>query len=168
MNSSANRVTIEEDMVFQRREWLVQRISWVLAGVVLVLALLGVFGTGPLSWTSTTTPDGLLHLEYERFARQLGMTALAVDIAPEAARQGEIRLQISQDYLGDVMVQKVTPEPLAVVNGAGKLTYVFTTDEVTEPLKVSFDLRPDRVGVQHAEVGIEGAPPTRFRQFVYP
>lgn len=40
---------IEEDLDFQRRMWRLQQIGWALLVLVVVAALLGLFGKGPLS-----------------------------------------------------------------------------------------------------------------------
>lgn len=38
-----------QDLPFQRREWAVQRIAWAAMAAVLTAALLGLFGSGPVS-----------------------------------------------------------------------------------------------------------------------
>jgi hypothetical protein len=38
---------IQEDLPFQRREWLVERVAWGVMALLIVAALLGLFGTGP-------------------------------------------------------------------------------------------------------------------------
>jgi hypothetical protein len=58
---------VNADIEFQRRVWRVQRIGWLIIAAVIVAALLGVFGGGPLS-RAAVQGDGL-RLEYERFAR---------------------------------------------------------------------------------------------------
>ncbi|MDQ6718742.1 MAG: hypothetical protein M3Z17_10420 [Gemmatimonadota bacterium] len=40
---------IAEDMNFQRRTWMVQRVGWAIMILVCIAALFGVFGKGPLS-----------------------------------------------------------------------------------------------------------------------
>lgn len=44
-------------------EWRLQQMGWVVMGLIVVLALLGVFGTGPLSWSRATAPDGSIEIE---------------------------------------------------------------------------------------------------------
>jgi hypothetical protein len=59
---------IETDLEFQRRVWRVPRVGWLIIGAAVVAALLGLFGTGPLSRASTD--GGGLTVEYDRFARR--------------------------------------------------------------------------------------------------
>ncbi len=37
---------LNDDVSFQRKEWLVERATWTILGGLLIAALLGVFGTG--------------------------------------------------------------------------------------------------------------------------
>lgn len=168
MGSGAGRVTVDDGLAFQRREWRVQRVAWLLAALLFALALLGLFGSGPLSWASTGTPDGLVHVQYERFARQLGPTEVEVSIAPEAMRRGQARLRISQEFLDAVTVQSVTPQPSTVVGGSDTLIYVFDVEGAAAPLRIGFSLQTEQTGLQQAEIGIDGGPRIRFWQFVYP
>ncbi|MEY9211819.1 hypothetical protein NI17_008590 [Thermobifida halotolerans] len=162
------KVTVHGDAVFQRREWRVERGAWALAAVLIALALLGLFGAGPLSWTGAGSPDGLVHAEYERFTRERGPTTLEVRIAPEAAQQGRIRLGVSQDYLEAFMVQSITPQPSTVVGGTDTLVYEFEVDRPDTPLTVTFNLQGEQMWLHQGELGVEGSAPVRFRQFVYP
>jgi len=44
----AGDLEIDEDLSFQRREWRVQRGGWVVMAVLILLALLGLTGRGPI------------------------------------------------------------------------------------------------------------------------
>jgi len=69
---------IVQDMTFQRRAWVVQRIAWVVMLLIVVAAVLGLFATGPLSGTTAKTDDGVLTIEYGRFARHDAQTDLLI------------------------------------------------------------------------------------------
>ncbi|KUP95777.1 hypothetical protein [Thermobifida cellulosilytica] len=163
-----NRVDVGDDPVRRRREWRLERTAWALAALLLLLALAGLFGGGPLSWAGAGSPDGVVHLSYDRFVRGYSPTTLEVSIAPQAAREGRIRLGVSQEFLETVAVQNVTPQPLRVVGGGDALVYEFAADRAEQPLTVAFDLQAEQTGLHRAEVGAEGAQPVRFWQFVYP
>src|SRR5690606_40519760 len=60
----------------QRFEWRVERIAWVLAALLFALALLGVFGGGPLSRASAGSSDQTVQVDYERFVRVATSTTL--------------------------------------------------------------------------------------------
>lgn len=164
----SSEVDIRDDVAFQRREWRVERAAWVLAALLLALALAGLFGGGPLSWAGAGSPDGVVHVAYERFVRGHSPTTLEVRVAPQAVREGRIRLGVSQEFLETVTVESVTPQPSRVVGGTGTLVYEFDTDRAEEPLAVAFDLRAERTWLHRARIGVEGSEPVRFWQFVYP
>lgn len=55
---------VSQDLNFQRREWVVQRVGWVVMAVLLVAALLGLFGPGPLSKSIAGSASGPVRAEY--------------------------------------------------------------------------------------------------------
>jgi hypothetical protein len=54
----SSQFQIDEDLNFQRREWKIQRAGWVTMALVIIAALLGVFGAGPLS-SATIETEGV-------------------------------------------------------------------------------------------------------------
>ena len=55
---------VGQDLDFQRREWAVQRVGWGAMALVILAALLGLFGSsGPLSRAATNAADDLVRLE---------------------------------------------------------------------------------------------------------
>ncbi|AAZ55686.1 hypothetical protein JCM3263A_23110 [Thermobifida fusca] len=152
----------------QRFEWRVERIAWVLAALLFALALLGVFGGGPLSRASAGSSDQTVQVDYERFVRVATSTTLKVVIAPRAVREGEVALGLSHEFLEAVTVQGITPVPAAVASRADRVVYRFTAPHEGEPVKVTFDLRTEHSGLHWARIGVEGAVPARWWQFIYP
>ncbi len=57
-------------MTWQRRTWTIQRIGWLAMGGLVLTALTGAFGYGPVSWQQASDPAGLVRVEFERFQRQ--------------------------------------------------------------------------------------------------
>jgi hypothetical protein len=60
---------IEEYIGFQRRDWAVRHIAWAILALVVLAALLGLFGNGILSKANLGDDEMPLQLEYERFGR---------------------------------------------------------------------------------------------------
>src|SRR5690606_41647586 len=106
--------------------------------------------------------------DHERLARGPRPTTLKVVIAPRAVREGEVPLGLSHEFLAAVTVQGITPVPAAVASRADRVVYRFTAPHEGEPVKVTFDLRTEHSGLHWARIGVEGAVPARWWQFIYP
>src|SRR4029453_17543698 len=61
MTAAKRSLQIRENITFAHRQWVVQRVAWVGIAALLVLALLGAFGKGPLS--HATAGAGPLQIE---------------------------------------------------------------------------------------------------------
>jgi hypothetical protein len=62
-------LVIEQDLRFQRRTWVAQRVGWGVIACVLVAALLGLLGSGPFASRTLDSTQGGFRLEYELFLR---------------------------------------------------------------------------------------------------
>ena len=159
---------IDQDLAFMRRSWIAQRAGWLGMGIILVLAVAGVFGSGPFSRSEGGVP-GLLHVGYQRFARCQAPHTLTVRLEPAATRTGEVRLWVDRRYLADSRVDAVTPPPTRVEAAGDRLVYVFSTSQPGRPLTVVFALQAERFGRGTGRVGVDGAEAfAEFWQLVYP
>jgi hypothetical protein len=152
----------------RRRARMTRRTGWAVFTLIMVAALAGLLGPGPLSWITRSTPDGIVELEYERFARYVGDTNLQLRLRPDPAQPETARVWISSDYLSGVNVRQVVPQPdtWTAVDGGVVLTFPMTApaDEMT----VQVQLQPDQIGLLPGAVGVPGRQPVRFWQFIYP
>jgi hypothetical protein len=159
---------IDQDLTFQRRSWAVQRVGWVTIGALLVLALAGVLGSGPLSRQEATVP-GLLRVEYQRFGRYQTPETLTVRLEPAATRVAEVRLWVDRQYVDGSQIERITPPPIRVESAPDRLVYVFSTSRPGESMTIRFMLQPEQIGPTSGRVGVAGAAGVAaFRQFVYP
>jgi hypothetical protein len=159
---------VGEDLDYQHRSWAVQRVGWVVMGLVALAALLGLFGSGPLSNATTGDESKPLWLEYERFARLQAPTRLRIHLRPSNGGDGKVRVLLNRDYLNGVQIQQVTPQPESVEAGLKQLTYVFQVTEPNQPTAVTFHLQTQQIGLLSGQVGLFGEQPLRFSQFIYP
>ena len=164
--SRVGDLEIGQDLKFQRREWTVQRVAWVVIGLILVAGLLGLFGSGPLS--DAATEAGPLRLDYGRFERKHRPTELRVQVAGDATQQGRFELWLSQPYLDGVDIRSINPEPEQTRAGADRTVYVFQVGDPGRPANVGFDVEPAQIGRLRGRVGLVGGPEVEFGQFVYP
>lgn len=162
---------IDQDLTFQRRSWIVQRTGWTVMALLLVAAMLGVLGSGPLSKGTIEVPERG-RVEYARFARYQTPDTLTVHLGHAATPQREVRLGVDRVFLDRSKIEAVMPPPLRVEGLADRLVYVFAMARTGEPLTITFVLQPQRLGLAHARLTLETAAgePTAvaFRQMVYP
>lgn len=169
MVKKVGSLEIDEDFDFTRSAWAVKRAGWAAMALLIVAAILGLFGTmGPLSKATAGEDDGPLRVEYRRFARYLAPMALSAHVAPGMARGGEIRLWVSRDLMAHSDVLGIVPEPDSVEAGADRLTYVFLVADPREPVEIDFNLRLQEIGRLAGGVGLEDGPQLGFVTFIYP
>lgn len=159
---------IEQDLGYQFSSWRMQRVGWVAIAAVILAALSGLFGSGPLSRTSAVDPRSRAWLEYDRFGRQMTPATLRLHLEPGSAAGGRVRVWIDSVYLEDILIQKITPRPDREEVGPGRSYYLFTITTPDRPTVVTFHLQPERFGVLSGRVGVDDGTPLRFRQLIYP
>ncbi|MXQ10503.1 hypothetical protein [Microvirga makkahensis] len=164
----ARSVEVDEDMAWQRRTWAVQRLGWLVMGGLVLIALTGVFGHGPVSWQQASDPAGLVRVEYERFERQFSERTLRVDIAPQATVGDALILRLNEAFLDAAEVKGIVPEPREARSVGSDVEYVFPVAQPGQPATIRFALKLRETGSHTAEIGLVGREPARFTQFVYP
>jgi hypothetical protein len=156
---------IVQDLAHQKREWRFERAGWAVLAVLVALALLGLFGDGPLSERTLASADGQLRIEYDRFLRREAPATLRVHVA--ARPSTEVRVWLGRDYLERVNRREISPLPQRVEEGPARHEYVFRLASADTPLTVVFRLTPESIGTLLGQIGI-GEARLEFSQFVYP
>lgn len=159
---------IDEDLSFQRRSWRIQRIGWAVMALVILGALLGLLGPGPLSSTTSGNPDGPLEVEYDRFLRFETDTHLQIHLQPNAQSSDTVHLWLDRHFLEDVQIIEVTPPPDQVEPGPDRLVYHYQKTEPNTPTAVTIYFEPHAVGRLEGRIGVGEEPGVTFNQFVYP
>ena len=157
---------IDEQPDFQRRQWRWQQIGWVVFAVILVAALLGAFGNGPLSASTSHSADDTLTVAWERIVRRQGLSELTLTVAPEAVVAGEVTVWL--DPATASQVERVSPEPSEVETGADRMRWTFAADPADGPVTIVFDLTPTDLGPNTVRLGIEAGAELEIRQIVLP
>lgn len=159
---------VSDEMKFHRRYWLVQRAGWALIGLVLLAALLGLFGPGLPGRAHAMDQNSRLRIEYGRFEREQAETTLRVQLGAGAAQNGEARLWLSREYMDGIEIQSVAPEPERVEAAGDRLTYVFNVSDAAQETPVTFHFEPERIGRLRGRAGLADGTSVEFSQFVYP
>lgn len=158
-----------EDISYQRREWVAQRIGWSAMALLVVAALLGLLGSmGPLASAYTAAPDESVGVSYMRFERHHAPARLVVGVAPESVEGGEVRLWLDADYVESLGLQSIVPEPESVELGAERITYVFPVSEGNGLMEIIFQYEHDGFWHQDARLGLVDGASLEFYQFIFP
>ena len=130
--------------------------------------LLPLFGTARWAPCPGGT-SGPLRVRYRRVVRFYAPTDLIVNYTP-AQPQGEtVRFWIDRDAFDYFRVEQIVPQPESAQLLPDRILYEFQAPETGQPLRVAFDIRPDRVGSLPVRFGEDaGGSIIEFRQFVLP
>jgi len=153
---------VQEDLAFNRREWIIQRAGWFLLALLIVAAACGLLGKGFLSNASSI--EGPLKLDYERFERVQRPTKIRLTLSVHSGERA--RILIGQDYLDAVRIERVVPEPESVQADARGLIYQFHASG--EPTVVTWHFQPERFGVLAGTMSVPNGPVVSWTQLVYP
>ena len=167
MAKQTTGLELAEDAEFQRREWVVERVGWVLLGVVLASAVLGLFGGGPLSQARVTDQQQTFEVTYERFTRALTYTVLEITVDAGAIEDSSVTVYLSDTWIDNVTTWQITPEPDSTTRTDEGIFYEFAT-RPNSPLVATLLYRPNDPGISRSAVGIGDSERVELWQLVYP
>ncbi|HET7898350.1 MAG TPA: hypothetical protein VFL47_11780, partial [Flavisolibacter sp.] len=99
-------IELEEQLKTHVRSWKLQRAGWVLMLLIVLAALLGLCGNGPLSYRTKVANNDTLQFEY--FLRYGGHSQLKLNLQHQ---NGVSRVAFPMPYWKDFQVEEITPEP---------------------------------------------------------
>ena len=159
---------ITQDLAHERLEWRIERVGWIVMALVLLAALVGLLGSGPLSRATAGEEGSALWVEYNRFERHQAPAMLRVHLGPGAARDGKARLWLNREYVENIELHHIDPEPERVEVEHDRLIYTFNLPDPTRPTAVTYYLEANTYGRMPLRVGLDAGPQLNFSQFYYP
>jgi hypothetical protein len=156
-------IEVHSDLEHERREWIVQRIAWIIMALVLACAMAGLLGAGFLSKAQIGS-DGL-RIEYDRFARSQGPSELRIHCKPPAGET--FRLMISRPFIDHIEVEAITPEPKEQTSTREQAEFVFNRGAESEQVVV-FRFQPAKFGKISGQIALHGGPAIVLKQFFWP
>jgi len=159
---------IDQDLPHERLEWRIERVGWIVMALMLLAALVGLLGPGPLSSTTAGEKGSTLWVEYNRFERYQAPAMLRVHLGPGAARDGKARLWLNREYVENIELHHIDPEPESVEVGHDRLIYTFNLPDSTQPTAVTYYLEANKYGRMPLRVGLDAGLQLNFSQFYYP
>lgn len=167
MPIDSSSIEIEEDMGFQRRSWIVERVCWILMAVVVVAAVLGLFAEGPLSWTTVGDSRSHIVVEYGRIQRQSAPTTIRVLVAADAIKPDGITIEVDEAFTNALQITTIRPQPVQSMAVANGMRFRFEADARAATALYLY-VRPEEVGSSRLRLGLADEAPVELPMFTYP
>jgi hypothetical protein len=146
-DSIAPSLELEQDLNALRREWRFERAGWFILGVLMVAAMAGLFGDGPLAHvTRGASSDPATTVSYERVVRVGTEHLLSVTLAGAAPTDTLPLVYVERDYLRAMAIARITPEPAETRVSQRWIIFSFRRPMAAQPIRVDFALSPTGVG----------------------
>lgn len=157
-----------DEIGFQRKEWVVQRVAWAVMAAVVLAAVAGFFGRGPVSSTTVESTDGSLEVEYDRFLRYAGTASLSVSLSSDAVQDGTATVYLSRDLVDRWKIEAVTPTPSTESSSEDWVIYEYDVLGETPP-RIQLRYRGNDLGRHDGTIraGKDGAPVDLW-QWIHP
>ncbi|MBA1204130.1 hypothetical protein G7009_20630 [Pseudomonas capeferrum] len=161
----SRRQPVEEDMRRQHRAWRFERLGWYGLVLIVVMALAGVFGHGPLSEQSVASVDGRLQVDYQRFSRNGSVENLKIRVKGQPSAQ--VALLLDGPLVREATIETLQPEPLmSQSQGRALLLHLATDAEGEAALYLS--LQYEGIGPLRARARVGSTSAVTFTTFIYP
>lgn len=154
---------IREDMRFQQRSWLVERVGWTALVLLALIGLTGLLGTGPLSWQKVS--GGTLSVEYERFQRATRLARYTFVVKPQT--ESELRLHLDGAFQRNFEISKIQPEAARTAVGPDGMDLVFASNGA-DTASIVIWAHSRHYGTSDIATRVNNGPPVAFWVFVYP
>lgn len=159
-------IAVGEDLPFQRRWWVFERVVWAFFLVIIVCDVAGLFGRGWLAKAKAATPDGSLSIDYERIERASTPSTMLLHFGSTVIRQGHVKVYVSDSVVKGLGAVRIAPQPAISAVGQGGITYTFAA--TTSPAEAEIQLEPTEVGRHHFRLQVADQPPIDASVFVVP
>ena len=163
-----DNVEVGADPGFERLWHRTQRVVWTNFCLLVALGLTGLFGRGPLAHAAAGSPQDPIGIEYDRFARFQSPGTLKIFVKGGAIRNGQLVLDISQDLVETLQLNRTSPPPSSVqaVNDGQRFTFSAAGDLAKST--ITFVQNPNKFGRIKGRIGAAGASHIAVEQIVYP
>lgn len=159
---------ITQDLAVQHKTWAIQRMGWATMALIIMAALGGLFGSGPLARMAVVDDQQLVRLEYDRFGRYEGELLWKLDLTPKATQTHRVTIQISRNYWTSHAIEQITPAPMTSSTSFDGFLYTFELDSLNAPAAIIVRLRPEYLGSLDGHIRVNDQGSLTFQQFIFP
>ena len=164
MNEQESRgYPIKEDMGFQKRSWLAERIAWVIIIGLPIVGLSGLFTHGFVSAQTVGDPSQV-QISYERFQRITRQVQFHITVA--SGNGNETMLRLGPGFTERYEITDIEPRPLRTTSRDGTAEFTFARP-IDGRLSVVIWTHPRKVGPRTYELAA-GDKRLTFWTLVYP
>ena len=161
----SRRHPVQENMRMQHRVWRFERVGWYVLVIIVLLALAGLFGNGPLSDAEAVSQDGRLKVEYQRLSRSGTTDSLFITIQGVPGKP--VMVELAGSLLREASIETMQPEPqVSMSHGPALLLQLGTTNDGVATLYLT--LRSEHVGTLQGVVRAGSQAEVQFSTFLYP
>jgi hypothetical protein len=157
---------LEDDPALEERLKLARKIGWTIFTLILIAALLGLLGRGPLS--EKRVGDASAYVEFQRFDHYEAPTRLLIGFDEEPARSDKLRVAIERRYLKNVLIDEITPHPFSTESTEDAVVFIFALAGDRPKGEIWLDLKGTTFGWSKGQVTIGSAKPLAVEQFFFP
>jgi hypothetical protein len=156
---------VQEHMRWQRIEWRIQRLGYVILLAVVISGACGLFSKGFLSDREIVSSNGMLHVKYERFGRQQSDMAMTLRLQPQRALY---HVTLSGDGVDNFQLQSIQPQPLRAESRDRSLTLWYQTQSLNHGASIWLGGQPQSPGKYTFVISDSEGDNVQFTQWVYP
>ena len=161
----ATDLDLEPNLEYERIEWRVQRIGWMLLALLCGAALMGILGPGPASKRQAGKIGSELYIEYDRYIRSRAPYSIHVYCRPAVGDR--FTLSLDRALFQSTEIRQIQPEPEKATAAGNQYEFLFNAKEGPEQL-VTFHFEPDSIGDLSTTVSLNGKQSHKIKQFVWP
>ena len=150
------------------REWLIERIAWVAVVGVLIVALLGFLGPGPLGKRTLVSSDRRLSVQYYLVERYESPAELRISFRLAESEAATVQLTLSRSFADETSAERITPEPDVIEMNDHQIIYSFRLSKLKNEGRIVHRYENNDFGLLRYTVGLLDGPSVNITQFVCP
>jgi hypothetical protein len=165
-----NGLEIDQDMRHQERAYIVKRVMMLSLFVILILALAGFTGDGPVSKEVAGSSSDVLVVT-QKFARYESPLKVDLLVNTMSLNTADSMLDISfpNTYIHNFRIQSVLPEPDHTEISHNSVIYRFNIKDPGEAQRIVFHLRPCTFFKKvEGTIRVGERSEVRLKHFIYP
>lgn len=151
-----------------RREWWVERVGWLLIAAVVIAALLGFLGPGPLTHRRSESNDGRLIVEYYAVRRYSAPAELKVFFEEPSNDGTYVDLALSSPIIDAIELKSITPAPIESRLDKDRVVHRFAVADLTEHGKVIYRFDHESFGLLRGTITLLPDSQVELSQFICP